>query len=474
MVYFFGPFLRCLQIIHYLCREINGKNNNHKTIQIMRKIVLLAFATLLALVTWSPTAHAGELEIQIDDIEVQPGGNHVMANVYVEHDNYFSAIELHFALIDGIEFGATTPKDEDMTQPWPMGGVPGVVEFPIQWYPMYNTDLASSEFKVIMTFNRNNLDGVIAYFPPGRTLICRIIVEASENFTGGTLHLNYAKTDYSDPTPGAPVANVAEISDVDVCQIKIPDATTPLAAIVAEGVEGTEYTVADNLAVVSKGTNCVFVTDGEDNWIKVAADDDVFTTLATMDYIEGGTLVGTLSDANCNPTLTVTNAPTEGAIEVPYETLEWNLQDIFIPKTNSVIKLTGYWNENEGTFCGYPDGGGQIVTANFTWCEGEYNIVNGALYTDVVSIVQLKAPWDNGSKMSADDELAYQNLIVYPTSITEENQFVGIENLKGNKKVVNMQYANICGQLADTPFEGLNIVITRYEDGTTMTTKVIK
>ena len=435
----------------------------------MRKLLLSTFAVLLGLLA-APTASA-ELQLQVDDFEIVPGNTAwKFANLYAEHDNYFSAIQIHFALIDGITFSAASPVISEMTQPYQEDDFGEA----ITWSPMYNTDLAANEFKIILKFDQNNSDGFIAYFPPGRTLLCRIAVKADESFTGATLHLNYAKTDYSDPTPGAPTPNTAEVFHTDLCQITVPATvtTSPLATIVAEGVDGTEYTVEDALAVVAKGDNCVFVTDGQDNWIKVAAQDEVFDAIAAMDYIEAGTLVGTLSEADCNQTLTVTEAPTEGTNEVPYEIASWDMMDGMLPKTNSVISLTGYWSEAEGAFGNYDNS--MSVTANFAWCENEPDMIDGAHYIDVVSIVQQKAPWDNGSKVSADDELAYQNLVVYPTIITEDNVHVGVENLKGDQNVVSVQYVNVAGQVATTPFEGVNMVVTRYADGSTKTTKVIK
>ena len=35
-------------------------------------------------------------------------------------------------------------------------------------------------------------------------------------------------------------------------------------------------------------------------------------------------------------------------------------------------------------------------------------------------------------------------------------------------------YCNPAGQLSETPFEGVNIVVKRYSDGSTQTTKIIK
>ena len=406
----------------------------------------------------------GNVEIVMDDFEVVPGNTAwTFANIYAEHDNYFSAIELHFALIDGITFNAGKPQNADMTQPWP------VDEFDedITWAPASNTDLAAGEFKIVLKFDVNNADGLVAYFPPGRTLLCRLAVKASADFTGATLHLNYCKTDYSDP--GAPdYIGIAEQSDADICQIKVPGAAaTPLATIVAEGVDDTEYTVEDALAVVAKGENCVFVTDGNDTWIKVAAEGDVFTTIAAMSDIKGGTLVGTLSEANRNQTLTVTKAPEEATDAVTYEKTQWNLKDANLPKVNSVILMTGYWFNGE--FRGYANGHGQSATANFAWCEGgEPEMQEGVLYEDVNTIVQLKNPV--GAKADAD----FQNLEVYPTAITNDNVVTGVESLNGDKTVVSVQYVNVAGQVANTPFEGMNMVVTRYADGSTKTTKVIK
>ena len=439
---------------------------------ILKSLLLGAFA-FTAL-----TVSAATVEIEIADIEVQPGGSFALANVYANHDNYFSAIELHFALIDGITFMAAAPKDEEMTQPWPMGGIPEIEEVPIKWSPSYNTDNVNNEFKIVCKFDENNLDGVVAYFPPGRTLICRLAVKAADTFTGAKLHLNYCKTDYSDP--GAPTfVGIAECSNADVCNITGPATGTPLADIVAQGVDNTEYTVLEDLHIVAKApkANCVFVSDGE-SWMKVFAEGNVYTAIEAMDDIKGGTLKGVLSEANCNQKLTVTTAPTAATTPVVVEPTAWNLaqsdptsaQYHFAPKVNEVIKLEGYWFDGE--FRGYADNTGQSATADMSWCNTDATMTNGQLYKDIVSVAQLKAPWD--SKVAADDDLAFQNYKVYPMAIEDNNVVTGVENLNGDKSVVNVQYVNVAGQISNTPFQGVNMVVTRYADGSTVTTKVIK
>ena len=43
-----------------------------------------------------------------------------------------------------------------------------------------------------------------------------------------------------------------------------------------------------------------------------------------------------------------------------------------------------------------------------------------------------------------------------------------------SREVVGVKYYNVAGIESDTPFQGVNIVVTRYNDGSTTTTKIIK
>ncbi len=49
-----------------------------------------------------------------------------------------------------------------------------------------------------------------------------------------------------------------------------------------------------------------------------------------------------------------------------------------------------------------------------------------------------------------------------------------VENVNADKQVAGVQYVNISGMTSDKPFQGLNIVVTTYSDGTTSTAKVVK
>ena len=49
-----------------------------------------------------------------------------------------------------------------------------------------------------------------------------------------------------------------------------------------------------------------------------------------------------------------------------------------------------------------------------------------------------------------------------------------VNQLGTDRQVQCVQYVNAMGQVSDRPFDGMNIIVTRYTDGTTTTTKVMK
>ncbi len=55
-----------------------------------------------------------------------------------------------------------------------------------------------------------------------------------------------------------------------------------------------------------------------------------------------------------------------------------------------------------------------------------------------------------------------------------DNTFTRIENVNTDKEVKSVRYYNTLGVESATPFEGVNIVVTTYSDGTTSTEKILK
>ena len=60
------------------------------------------------------------------------------------------------------------------------------------------------------------------------------------------------------------------------------------------------------------------------------------------------------------------------------------------------------------------------------------------------------------------------------TKFTDDNIGTAVRELNFNGEVVSRTYVNPQGMQSDKPFNGVNIVITRYSDGTATTTKVIR
>ncbi len=80
-------------------------------------------------------------------------------------------------------------------------------------------------------------------------------------------------------------------------------------------------------------------------------------------------------------------------------------------------------------------------------------------------------PKDDGARETTP---AY---IVYPLSSggSSETEIVtAVEDVNGKKMVDSVRYYNLMGQESKSPFEGINIVVTRYTDGSSSTAKVLR
>ena len=69
----------------------------------------------------------------------------------------------------------------------------------------------------------------------------------------------------------------------------------------------------------------------------------------------------------------------------------------------------------------------------------------------------------------SDDNLNY---IVYPLDFdTTSSLLSAISTVYSNCEVVGVEYVNVSGLVSDKPHKGVNIVVTRYRDGSTTVTK---
>ncbi len=249
------------------------------------------------------------------------------------------------------------------------------------------------------------------------------------------------------------------------------DEGVALAEILASGENGAEYTIADDLAVVdiAQLENHAFVTDGNNNWLRVDFSDDI-EDFVMMNAIKGGTLKGTLSNVELNPVFTVTEMPQEGENTVDFTVEKIDLAEEFTLKANQVIDAAGYWRAAQGCLRGYLSGG-QSLTINSSWATTDNTMVDGQYYS-VRCAISLKEAWKPTAGIAPKDyDYDFQNylgnMLVMPSAPT------AIEDVNASS-VKSVRYYNIAGIESSTPFQGVNIVVREMNDGSKVTTKIVK
>lgn len=65
------------------------------------------------------------------------------------------------------------------------------------------------------------------------------------------------------------------------------------------------------------------------------------------------------------------------------------------------------------------------------------------------------------------------NVVLDEAVVMEPDQVTGVDSI-GGKAVAGVKYYNVAGQASNKAFDGVNIVVTTYTDGTTRTVKVVK
>lgn len=273
-------------------------------------------------------------------------------------------------------------------------------------------------------------------------------------------------------TPYIAVVNAEKIGMFEVN-------TTPLAEVLESGVNGTSYIIADDLAVVdvADAENYAFLTDGNDNWIKVEFPEDLANVFVKDFFFAGGTLKGILHDVELNPYLSVIVGPQVGMpFDDDVEIVNVNLGEPFTLKPNQVIDVTGYWNENDGALRAYAPSyaiQGQSLTLNTAWASDKDIELNDGTRYSVRAAITLKEPWQTSDgKNLREYDYDFQNYIANALSEPEENISTGVENLKIDN-VKSVRYINAAGIESATPFKGVNIVVIEMTDGTQKITKII-
>ncbi len=249
----------------------------------------------------------------------------------------------------------------------------------------------------------------------------------------------------------------------------------------AEALEGAVGTIEDALYTSKVIDNHAYVTDGHGNWVRLDLEDATGIIAGTI-FAEKS-VNGVLSGQGTAPAIAVANyviAEGENVPDIAEIDLAYHIDEM--PVASQVVTIkTAYYNVIDGVpyltaFSGYNGSVGQRIALD-TDFVGSDVFTEGAEYRDLVIAIELVEPWETESagaprRVKASDRNALSNIIaqvidpdVTPTAINE---------LVADKDVVGVQYINAAGQISAEPFEGINIVVTTYVDGSRSAVKVIK
>ena len=148
------------------------------------------------------------------------------------------------------------------------------------------------------------------------------------------------------------------------------------------------------------------------------------------------------------------------------------------------------WYQNDNYWMSEADYGkeltltstGSVAPGNFRMPVGTYNMTvkveNGTPTKLVINKGALRAPRRAGEQMTGSD---FDYFVAESEEITFTQQggsgvITGISAVKQdvNREVIGVSYVNTVGQVSSTPWQGVNMVVTRYSDGSTTTRKVVK
>lgn len=246
--------------------------------------------------------------------------------------------------------------------------------------------------------------------------------------------------------------------------------------LLANGVEGGEYGIADPVAVVAEAGIGSFVQDAARTPLKVKAAGKLNVAGCPAE-----SLMGTYNVVNGNPCLTTSDnmaAPEEDqtvTAAVKKTTLD---NVLFNPEANEVVEFAGYMRTSDNTVCAYkgPGDQGQCITVDWSALPaGTDTPTDGSMFV-VTGPVQQKMIWADAEKTPGmtgkEGPGAWKNYILYPVAVNT-NLPTGVTDVYA-KTVAGVKYVNVAGMESNTPFDGVNIMVTTYTDGTHSAVKVIK
>ncbi|MBQ2563717.1 MAG: choice-of-anchor J domain-containing protein [Muribaculaceae bacterium] len=151
-----------------------------------------------------------------------------------------------------------------------------------------------------------------------------------------------------------------------------------------------------------------------------------------------------------------------------------NVYFFMTPKVQEVCEITyAYWNAENFIV---PTTSGFVGSLSLDWTYNEAGNVTSQLNADNVyrfkTIVQRTGATTSLPALKAEGG-AYKVAPLNLTSTSKADIPTAIGTVKAGVDVVDVYYVNSTGLMSKTPFQGVNIIVTRYSDGSRTTVKKV-
>ncbi len=313
--------------------------------------------------------------------------------------------------------------------------------------------------------------------------------------------------------------------------VKVAEVTT-LANLAVNGAEGTAYQVNDEMVVAKKfqknGKNYIVVKDAapavrnfstpaaddkffningnkqeeyaQNNWMLVSLPVELYNQVNEKNTVTS--ITGTL-DEKLNVAMTATNVVAgEAADFAPNTYCPINFMGESSVKGNNTAYTSSYYfatpkaneyanvvwavyNSNDGAFY-LPTPQGSANAQEFKAAfkvDYSLNSNNAPQLTDgkLYSFEALVKEVATTEAKSAPRKAAYDatvapstKFVVYPLNLDADKVATGVNDVNSTKEVKGVSYFNMMGVESAQPFDGVNIMVTTYTDGTSSAAKVLR
>ena len=149
------------------------------------------------------------------------------------------------------------------------------------------------------------------------------------------------------------------------------------------------------------------------------------------------------------------------------------------PQEFAMIVWTVYDYDNDALYISEQNGHGFFGGFDYDLSmneDQEFEFEDGVGYSNFKAIirkVQLPPAAAPRKAQTPKTDVKSTEYKVYPLNLTSE-LITGVSNINAGKTVESVKYVNLAGMVSDKPMEGVNIVVTRYTDGSVTTAKVLR